>query len=60
MAMLTTPERSHITPDNAPYTRGVVDTSVSASKSTKLSVAPRAAQVNSAQINSTTPNPKIR
>ena len=60
MAMLTTPERSHITPDNAPYTRGVVDTSVSASRSTKLSVAPRAAQTRNAHMNTSTPNPKIR
>ena len=59
IAMLTTPDRSHITPDSAPYTSGVAETSVPASSWTKSSVPPRAAQTRNDQVNTTTPTPKI-
>ncbi len=60
MAMLITPERSHMIPDSEPYTSGVVEISVAASISTKLSVPPRAAQVRKAHTKTITPRVKMR
>ena len=55
MAMLMTPDRSHIMPDIDPKTIGTVEMSVTPSRSTRFSVWPRAAQARNDHRNSRDP-----
>jgi hypothetical protein len=60
MAMLTTPDRSHSTPDKAPNVIGTDRSSVLCSKPTTLSERSRAAQVRNAITNRNTTTPMTR
>ena len=60
MAMLITPDRSHMISESEPNTSGVVEMSVAASISVKFSgIWPRAAQARNDQRNIVTPSETI-